>query len=223
MLQELSNIVLKLWDLMPQPLWETIYMVSVSTIISVIFGTPLGIITAISEKSHIWPHQNLNRVLNLLINITRSLPFIILMIAVFPLSKLLVGKRIGTTAAIIPLAIAAIPFVARLVETSVKELAWGLIEAALSMGASARQIVFKVILPEALPSIASGVTLTIISLIGYSAMAGAIGGGGLGDLAIRFGYQVFQQDVLIGTVIVLLLMVQLVQYAGNLIYKKLIK
>ncbi len=223
MLQELSNIVLKLWDLMPQPLWETIYMVSVSTIISVIFGTPLGIITAISEKSHIWPHQNLNRVLNLLINITRSLPFIILMIAVFPLSKLLVGKRIGTTAAIIPLAIAAIPFVARLVETSVKELAWGLIEAALSMGASARQIVFKVILPEALPSIASGVTLTIISLIGYSAMAGAIGGGGLGDLAIRFGYQGFQQDVLIGTVIVLLLMVQLVQYAGNLIYKKLIK
>lgn len=223
MLQELSNIVLKLWDLMPQPLWETIYMVSVSTIISVLFGTPLGVITAISEKNHIWPHQNLNRILNLLINITRSLPFIILMIAVFPLSKLLVGKRIGTTAAIIPLAIAAIPFVARLVETSVKELSWGLIEAALSMGASARQIVFKVILPEALPSIASGVTLTIISLIGYSAMAGAIGGGGLGDLAIRFGYQGFQQDVLIGTVIVLLLMVQLVQYAGNLIYKKLIK
>jgi D-methionine transport system permease protein len=222
-LQELYDIVLKLWDLMPQPLWETLYMVSASTVLSVVFGIPLGIITAISEKNHIWPHQNVNRVLNLFINITRSLPFIILMIAVFPLSKLLVGKRIGTTAAIVPLAIAAIPFVARLVEASAKELAWGLIEAALSMGANVRQVVFKVILPEALPSMASGVTLTVISLIGYSAMAGAIGGGGLGDLAIRFGYQGFQQDVLMGTVILLVLLVQLVQYVGNLIYNRLIR
>lgn len=222
-MKELYNILLKLLELMPQPLFETLYMVAASTLFSVLLGTPLGITTAISEENQIWPHKNLNKILNLLINITRSLPFIILMIAVFPLSKLLVGKRIGTTAAIVPLTIAAIPFVARLVENSVKELTWGIIEAALSMGASTRQIIFKVILPEALPSIVSGVTLTIINLVGYSAMAGAIGGGGLGDLAIRFGYQGFQEDVLIGTVIVLLIIVQLVQLLGDKLYKSLIK
>ncbi|MDF2519647.1 MAG: ABC-type metal ion transport system, permease component [Clostridia bacterium] len=222
-MKELNSILLKLLELMPQPLAETLYMVTAATIFSVLLGTPLGIVTAISEEHHMWPHKNLNRVLNLLINITRSLPFIILMIAVFPLSKLLVGRRIGTTAAIVPLTIAAIPFVARLVENSVKELAWGIIEAALSMGANTRQIIFKVILPEALPSIVSGITMTIINLIGYSAMAGAIGGGGLGDLAIRFGYQGFQEDVLFGTVVVLLLIVQLVQYLGDKIYKRLIK
>jgi D-methionine transport system permease protein len=222
-MNELYNTLLKLLGLMPKPLGETLYMVTAATVFSVLLGTPLGVITAISEENHIWPHKYLNKVLNLLINITRSLPFIILMIVVFPLSKLLVGKRIGTTAAIVPLTIAAIPFVARLVETSVKELSWGIIEAALSMGANSRQIVFKVILPEAMPSIVSGITLTIISLIGYSAMAGAIGGGGLGDLAIRFGYQGFQQDVLIGTAIVLLAIVQLVQFLGDKLYKKLVK
>jgi len=222
-MNELYSILVKLLNLMPQPLWETLYMVAAATVFSVLLGTPLGIITAISEDTHIWPHKNLNKVLNLVINIARSLPFIILMIAVFPLTKLLVGTRIGTTAAIVPLSIAATPFVARLVENSVKELPWGIIEAALSMGANSRQIVFKVILPEALPSIVSGITLTIISLIGYSAMAGAIGGGGLGDLAIRFGYQGFQEDVLIGTVIVLLAIVQLVQYLGNKIYKALMR
>jgi D-methionine transport system permease protein len=222
-MKELYSILNKLLELMPEPLLETLYMVAAATVFSVLLGTPLGIITAISEENHIWPHKNLNKVLNLVINITRSLPFIILMIAVFPLTKLLVGTRIGTTAAIVPLTISAIPFVARLVEASVKELPWGIIEAALSMGANVRQIILKVILPEALPSIVSGITLTIISLIGYSAMAGAIGGGGLGDLAIRFGYQGFQEDVLIGTVIVLLLIVQIVQLLGNKIYKSLIK
>lgn len=222
-MNELYSIILKLLDLMPQPLLETLYMVASATAFSVLLGTPLGIVTAISEENHIWPRKNLNKVLDLIINITRALPFIILMIAVFPLTKLLVGTRIGTTAAIVPLTIAAIPFVARLVEGSVKELPWGIIEAALSMGANVRQIILKVILPEALPSIAAGITLTIINLIGYSAMAGAIGGGGLGDLAIRFGYQGFQEDVLIGTVIVLLLIVQIVQFLGNRIYKSLIK
>lgn len=222
-MSELYNILLKLLDLMPQPLMETLYMVAASTVFSVLFGTPLGIVMAVSEETHIWPHKNLNKILNLFINIARSLPFIILMIAVFPLSKLLVGRRIGTTAAIVPLTIAAIPFVARLVEASVKELAWGIIEAALSMGANVRQIIFKVILPEALPSIVSGITLTVINLVSYSAMAGAIGGGGLGDLAIRFGYQGFQEDVLIGTVIVLLIIVQLVQFLGDKLYKSLIK
>lgn len=222
-MNELYNILIRLMELMPQPLLETLYMVAAATLFSVLLGTPLGVITAVSEENHIWPHKNLNKVLNLLINITRSMPFIILMIAVFPLSKFLIGRRIGTTAAIVPLTIAAIPFVARLVETSVKELTFGIIEAALSMGASTRQIVFKVILPESLPSIVSGITLTIINLISYSAMAGAIGGGGLGDLAIRFGYQGFQEDVLIGTVIVLLIIVQLVQFLGDKVYKSLIR
>lgn len=222
-MSELFNIFNKLFQLMPKPFMETIYMVLLSAIFSVTFGIPLGIVTAISEEGHIWQHKKLNRILNILINITRSLPFIILMIAVFPLSKLIVGKRIGTTAAIVPLTIAAIPFVARLVEGSVKELSWGIIEAALSMGTNTRQLVFKVIIPEAFPSIISGITLTIINLISYSAMAGAIGGGGLGDLAIRFGYQGFQQDVLIATVIVLVLIVQLVQYLGNTVYKNLLR
>ncbi|MGI5998417.1 MAG: methionine ABC transporter permease [Lutispora sp.] len=219
LIESIKKVVL----LMPVPLFETFYMVFASTLFSVIFGMPLGIITAISEKGNIWEKKNLNRILNSVINITRSFPFIILMIAVFPLTKLIVGKRIGTTAAIVPLTIAAIPFVARLVETAIKEINPGIIEAALSMGADVKQIVFRVMIPEALPSIASGITLTIINLIGYSAMAGAIGGGGLGNLAIRYGYQGFQEDVMIGTVIVLILMVQIIQDIGTRIYRKLLK
>ncbi|WP_372994874.1 methionine ABC transporter permease [Lutispora sp.] len=219
LIESIKKVVL----LMPVPLFETFYMVFASTLFSVIFGMPLGIITAISEKGNIWEKKNLNRILNSVINITRSFPFIILMIAVFPLTKLIVGKRIGTTAAIVPLTIAAIPFVARLVETAIKEINPGIIEAALSMGADVKQIVFRVMIPEALPSIASGIILTIINLIGYSAMAGAIGGGGLGNLAIRYGYQGFQEDVMIGTVIVLILMVQIIQDIGTRIYRKLLK
>ena len=217
----LIESAIKLISLIPGPLGETVYMVLLSTLLSVILGLPLGIITAVSERGSLWEHPLLNKVLNIAINITRSLPFIILMIAVFPLSKLIVGKRIGTTAAIVPLTIAAIPFFARLVESSIKELNHGIVEAALSMGASTLQIITKVLIPESLPSIVSGVTLTLINLIGYSAMAGAIGGGGLGDLAIRFGYQGFQEDIMIGTVIVLVVIVQLVQGAGNALYRKL--
>lgn len=215
--------VTKLITLLPEPLGETIYMVFFSTLLSVVIGLPLGVIVAISEEGNLWEHPGLNKVANILINITRSLPFIILMIAVFPLSKLIVGKRIGTTAAIVPLTIAAIPFFARLVESSINELSHGIIEAALSMGANTRQIILKVLIPEALPSIVSGITLTVINLIGYSAMAGAIGGGGLGDLAIRFGYQGFQEDIMIGTVIVLVIIVQVVQGVGNALYRRLQK
>ncbi|MDD4504114.1 MAG: ABC transporter permease [Clostridiaceae bacterium] len=213
--------VTKLITLLPEPLGETIYMVFFSTLLSVVIGLPLGIMVTISEEGNLWEHPKLNKVLNILINITRSLPFIILMIAVFPLSKLIVGKRIGTTAAIVPLTIAAIPFFARLVESSINELNKGIIEAALSMGANTRQIILKVLIPEALPSIVSGITTTVINLIGYSAMAGAIGGGGLGDLAIRFGYQGFQEDIMIGTVIVLVIIVQVVQGVGNTLYRRL--
>lgn len=222
-MEVLIETVKKVMLLMPKPLYETLYMVFASTLFSVIFGMPLGIITAISEEGHIWERKGLNKVLNWVINIARSFPFIILMIAVFPLTKLIVGKRIGTTAAIVPLTIAAIPFVARIIENAIKEISPGIIEAALSMGADVKQIVFRVMIPEALPSIASGITLTIINLIGYSAMAGAIGGGGLGNLAIRFGYQGFQKDVMIGTVIVLILMVQIIQGIGTRVYNKLLK
>ncbi len=219
----LIETIKKIMLLMPKPLYETLYMVFASTLFSVIFGMPLGIITAISEEGNIWERKGLNKALNGVINIARSFPFIILMIAVFPLTKLIVGKRIGTTAAIVPLTIAAIPFVARLIENAIKEISPGIIEAAQSMGADVKQIVFRVMIPEALPSIASGITLTIINLIGYSAMAGAIGGGGLGNLAIRFGYQGFQKDVMIGTVIVLVLVVQIIQGIGSRIYNKLLK
>ncbi|MEA4962616.1 methionine ABC transporter permease [Lutispora sp.] len=222
-MEVLIETIKKIMLLMPKPLYETLYMVFASTLFSVIFGMPLGIITAISEEGNIWERKGLNKALNGVINIARSFPFIILMIAVFPLTKLIVGKRIGTTAAIVPLTIAAIPFVARLIENAIKEISPGIIEAAQSMGADVKQIVFRVMIPEALPSIASGITLTIINLIGYSAMAGAIGGGGLGNLAIRFGYQGFQKDVMIGTVIVLVLVVQIIQGIGSRIYNKLLK
>lgn len=217
------EIIKKIMMLMPRPLYETLYMVLASTLFSVVLGMPLGIITAISDDGHIWENKHLNKILNTIINIGRSFPFIILMIAVFPLTKLIVGKRIGTTAAIVPLTIAAIPFVARLIENAIKEVSPGIVEAALSMGADIKQIIFRVLIPEALPSIVSGITMTIINLIGYSAMAGAIGGGGLGNLAIRFGYQGFQKDVMVGTVIVLILVVQIIQEVGNRIYKTLIK
>lgn len=217
------EIIKKIVMLMPRPLYETLYMVLASTLFSVVLGMPLGIITAISDDGHIWKNKHLNKILNTIINIGRSFPFIILMIAVFPLTKLIVGKRIGTTAAIVPLTIAAIPFVARLIENAIKEVSPGIVEAALSMGADIKQIIFRVLIPEALPSIVSGITMTIINLIGYSAMAGAIGGGGLGNLAIRFGYQGFQKDVMVGTVIVLILVVQIIQGVGNRIYKTLIK
>lgn len=219
----LQESLIKLITLVPEPLWETIYMVCFSTLLSVVFGLPLGVIVCISGKGSLWEHPVLNKLLNILINITRSLPFIILMIAVFPLSKLIVGRRIGTTAAIVPLTIAAIPFFARLVENAINELSPGIIEAALSMGANTSQIILKVLIPEALPAIVSGITLTVINLIGYSAMAGAIGGGGLGDLAIRFGYQGFQEDIMIGTVVVLVVIVQLVQGIGNTLYRRLQK
>ncbi|MCQ1531694.1 methionine ABC transporter permease [Lutispora saccharofermentans] len=222
-MEVLIETIKKIMLLMPKPLYETLYMVFASTLFSVVFGMPLGIITAISEEGNIWERKGLNKALNGVINIARSFPFIILMIAVFPLTKLIVGKRIGTTAAIVPLTIAAIPFVARLIENAIKEISPGIIEAAQSMGADVKQIVFRVMIPEALPSIASGITLTVINLIGYSAMAGAIGGGGLGNLAIRFGYQGFQKDVMIGTVIVLILVVQIIQGIGSRIYNKLLK
>ena len=194
---------------------ETLYMVSVSLIIAVVFGIPLGVLTTITRKGHILPNGVLNKTLDGIINIGRSIPFIILMVAIIPLTRAIVGTSIGTTAAIVPLAVAAIPFVARVVDNALLEIDPGIIEAARSMGATPLQIIVKVLLPEALPGLILGVTLTAINLIGYSAMAGAIGGGGLGDIAVRYGYQRFRIEVMVQTVIILVLLVQLIQWAGN--------
>lgn len=161
--------------------------------------------------------------LGVIVNATRSTPFIILMVAIIPLTRMLVGSSIGTTAAIVPLTISAAPFIARVIESSLLEIDHGVIEAAQSMGASPMQIIYKVLLPESLHSIVLGITLAVIALIGYSAMAGVLGGGGLGDLAIRYGYQRFQPDVMIVTVVILILMVQLIQFIGDTLSKKLNK
>ncbi len=202
-------------NLLFKSLAETLYMLSVSAIISAIIGIPLGILLVVTEKNGILVCPVLNKPLAFAINMVRSIPFIILMVAIIPFTRMVAGTSIGTTAAIVPLTIAAIPYTARMVETSIREIPFGLIEAAESMGASPYQIIKKVLIPEALPSIIENMTVVIVSLIGSSAMAGTIGGGGLGDLAIRYGYQRFQADVMIATIIVLIIIVQLIQFIGS--------
>ncbi len=204
-------------------LWETLWMVGVSSVLAAIGGVPIGIILVITGRGHIWPNPAVHRVLGAAVNAFRSTPFIILMIAIIPLTRLLVGTSIGTTAAIVPLTVAAVPFVARLAESSLREVDPGLIEAAQAMGASPWQIVAKVLVPEAWPGIVAGITITLVNLVGYSAMAGAVGGGGLGDLGIRYGYQRFQPEVMIAVVIVLILMVQAIQSAGDRLSARLNK
>ncbi|WP_341408914.1 methionine ABC transporter permease [Caloramator mitchellensis] len=199
---------------------ETIYMVLLSTVFSLILGLPIGIILVLTQKNGLVENIQLNRWLNSIINTTRSIPFIILIIVLFPLSRIVVGTSIGSTAAIVPLSIAASPFVARVIESSLNEIDKRVIEAAISLGATIPQIIFKVMLKEALPSLILGITLTIINILGYSAMAGAIGGGGLGDLAIRYGYQRFRTDVLIITILILILFVELIQRTGNFLARK---
>lgn len=202
---------------------ETIYMVVVSMIAATALGIPLGVLLMTTAKGQILEHALLNRVLGSIVNMLRSTPFIILMVAIIPLTRLLVGTSIGTNAAIVPLTIAATPFIGRQIETSLKEVSYGLIEAALSMGASPFQIIRRVYLPEAMSSIVSQLTTVVIALVGSSAMAGTIGGGGLGDLAIRYGYQRFRPDVMIATIIVLIILVQAIQFAGNSLAKRLNK
>jgi len=195
--------------------WETLYMVFLSTAVSYLVGMPLAIILVTSEKGHILENLQLNQVLGSIVNAVRSLPFIILLILAIPFTRWVVGTSIGTVASIVPLSLAAIPFVARLVETSLKEIDWGLIEAALSMGASNWQIISKVLLPEAMPSVVLGVAITAINLVGYSAMAGVLGGGGLGTLAYYHGYMRYQTGIMWITVIVLIVIVQGIQMLGD--------
>ena len=210
----------EIFSLLFESLGETLYMVAVSMICASILGIPLGILLVVTEKGEILACPAINKPLAFIINMIRSIPFIILMVAIIPFTRFLVHTSIGTTAAIVPLSIAAIPYIARMVETSIREIPSGLIEAAESMGATPMQIIRKVLLPEALPSILESLTVVIVSLVGASAMAGTIGGGGLGDLAIRYGYQRFQADVMIATIIVLVIVVQLIQFIGNYLSRK---
>ena len=199
---------------------ETLYMVFFSTLFSLIMGFPIGILLVITKEGNILEKPRLNKILEMIINTLRSFPFIILMICLFPLSRIIVGTTIGSTAAIVPLSISAAPFVARMIEGALNEVDRGLIEASSSMGASNSTIILKVMIPETMPHIIHGITVTVISLIGFSAMAGTIGAGGLGDLAIRFGYQRFKTDIMIYSVIVIILLVQVLQSFGNyLVYR----
>lgn len=202
---------------------QTLAMVFVSTVFSVILGLPLGILLCVTDPaSGIMPKPVLYQVLTRIVNALRSFPFMILMILLFPLSRFIVGSSIGTVATMVPLSIAAAPFVARIIETSLKEVDLGVVQAARAMGSTNFQIIVKVLLPEALPSLVSGITLTIINLIGYSAMAGVIGGGGLGDLAIRYGYQRNQPLVMIPAVIIILILVEVIQLIGSKISNNLL-
>ena len=200
---------------------QTAVMVVFSTLFSLLLGLPLGILLCTSDpQSGIRPRPALYQILTRVVNALRSFPFIILMIVLFPLSRVLVGTSIGTKATIVPLSIAAAPFVARIIESALKEVDRGVVQAARAMGSTTMQIIFKVLIPEALPSLIDGVTLTIINVIGYSAMAGAVGGGGLGDLAIRYGYQRFRSEIMAIAVVVILLMVELIQMLGTALSHK---
>lgn len=210
-------------ELLYKPLVETLYMIGVSMIFSVIIGLILGTVLVVTSENHIMPSKIINSILSNVINITRSFPFIILLIVLFPLTKLIVGTKIGTTAAIVPLSFAATPFFARMVETALRDIPWGIIEAALAMGSTPMQIIIKVMIPEAMPSIIQAVTTTTIGVLGYSAMAGSIGGGGLGDLAIVYGYQRWRTDIMVITVIVLIVLVVIIQLIGDFISRKIDK
>ena len=209
--------------LLSKALGETVYMVVVSMIVATIIGVPLGVLLHTTSKGQILESPAVNRVVGAIVNAVRSIPFIILLVAIIPFTRLLVGTAIGTTAAMVPLVIAAIPFIGRQVETSLKEVPFGLVEAAQSMGATPAQIIWKVLLPESMSSIVAQLTTVIISLVGESAMAGAVGGGCLGDLAIRYGYQRFRPEIMLATVIILIVLVQLVQFVGNTLAKRLDK
>ena len=200
-----------------QALYETLYMVTVSLVIGALIGIPLGILLVVTRKNGIWSNTILHQVLNPIINILRSIPFIILLIAIVPFTKLLVGTSIGTTTAIVPLTVYVAPYIARLVENSLLEVDDGIIEAAKAMGASPLQIIRYFLLPEALGSLILAITTAIIGLIGSTAMAGAVGGGGIGDLALVYGYQRFDTIVIVITVIVLIIIVQIIQTLGNFI------
>jgi len=202
---------------------ETLYMVFISAIIAFCLGVPIGVLLVISDKGGIFPLIKVNKIVSFIINVIRSMPEMILIIILLPLAKFIVGTTLGANAAIVSISIGSAPFIARIIENSLKEVEFGKIEAAESMGATTFEIIKRVLLPEALPSIVRGITIAIIGIIGFTAIAGAIGAGGLGSLAIRFGYQRFRTDVLIGTVVILIVLVQSIQLLGDFIAKAINK
>lgn len=205
----------EMMPLLTKALGETVYMVAVSMAIATIIGIPVGVLLHTTSKGQILESPVLNKILSSIINAVRSIPFIILLVAIIPFTRIVVGSSIGTTAAMVPLVIASIPFIGRQVETSLREVPEGIVEAAQAMGATPVQIISRVLLPEAMPNIVAQLTTVVIALVGESAMAGAVGGGGLGDLAIRYGYQRFRPEIMLATVVILIIMVQLVQFVGN--------
>ncbi|WP_032093762.1 methionine ABC transporter permease [Necropsobacter rosorum] len=205
----------QMWKLLFQATLETLYMVFTSGFFAALFGIPLGIVVFITRKGQIKDNPVLNNILNVIVNVGRSVPFVILLVAIIPFTMLLIGTFIGTTAAIVPLTIAAIPFVARLIENALMEIPSGLTEAAQAMGATNFQIITKFLLPEALASIINAITITLVALVNYSAMAGTVGGGGLGYVGIQYGYQMYVPEILLATVVILVIMVQIIQMVGD--------
>ena len=208
-------------DLFASSLWETLIMVGISGIVGGLIGVPLGVFLRLTDHGGVLENGPTNKLVGWLVNAVRSTPFIILLVTIIPFTRFITGSSIGTAAAVVPLTIAAAPFVARLVEAALREVDHGLVEAAQAMGATTSQIVWKVLLPEALPGIVAGLTITFVSLTGYSAMAGAIGGGGLGDLGIRYGYQRFLPEIMLAVVLVLIFLVQAVQSLGDWAVRRL--
>jgi len=206
-------------ELLGKGILETLYMTVVSTFMAYVFGLPLGVLLCITDENGIYPIPVVNKLLGLIINFLRSVPFLILLVFILPLTRAIVGTTIGSTATIVPLVVGASPFVARMVESSLKEVDSGVIEAAQSMGSSTFQIIYKVLLPEAKPSLILGAAITITTILGYSAMAGFVGGGGLGTIAVNYGYYRYQRDIMAVTVILLVLIVQAFQEIGMRIAK----
>ncbi|MGB7802942.1 methionine ABC transporter permease [Buttiauxella sp.] len=210
-----------LWPLLLDGTLDTLYMVGLAAGFTVIIGLPLGVLLFLTRRDGVLPAPAFNQIIGSVVNVGRSLPFIVLLIALIPFTRIIIGTTLGSTAAVVPITIGAFPFFARVVENALDEVDKGRIEAILSMGGNVWHIIGKVLLPEALPALLAGITLTVVMLIGFSSMAGVIGGGGLGDLAIRYGYQRFNDQVMIGTVVILVVMVQLVQSAGDRLVRRL--
>jgi len=211
----------EMFDLFLTSFNETLVMVGISGVVGALFGIPLGVLLHLTDRGGVLAHPLFNRSIGVIVNAVRSVPFIILLVVVIPFTRFIVGSSIGTTAAVVPLTIAAIPFIARLVESALREVDRGLVEAAQSMGATTGQIVWKVLLPEAMPGIVAALTITFVSLVGYSAMAGAIGGGGLGDLGIRYGYQRYITEVMVAVVVILIVLVQAAQSFGDWLVRRI--
>lgn len=220
-----TEFFLKLWDnhIIQLGVWQTVYMTFLTSLFAYVIGLPLGVALIVTDKNGLHPMRGVSAVLGWIVNIGRSIPFVILMLVITPLTRLIVGRAYGTTATIVPLVVAAAPFVARMVEQSLGEIDRGVVEAARTMGATTFEIVWKVLLPESVPSLIRGAAVTVITLVGYSAMAGALGGGGLGDIAVRYGMHRYEYDVMLLTLVLIIVIVQVIQVVFDLVAKRVDK